>query len=260
MKIVSIDAAKVISKCNAKIPRDVIQTRDGGQGRKLDYLPGFYVIDLLNEVFGQGQWAMSSQVELLHAAVYPDRYGKDTHYVHYRALVRLVVKFGPEPTEFSDYGYGDGSDKVNPGKAHELAMKEAVTDGLKRCARYLGNAFGNGLYDRSGDGIDEGSPTPKAPPVAPKEPKSTTPEPREPGVSARGTAVEGGGVTVVSTPDRAIVNKTISQVSRVGLDKGSFKMEDLTGMLGGYGVTKKEELTDAQAVELLNRLKEAVNK
>ena len=240
---------EIVKDCNALIPRDVIEEREGGAGRKLSYLPGFYVINRLNEVFGQGQWATTSDVTLLHSGVYPDRYGKDVNHVHYSAKVRLVVTVGDRPTEFTDYGYGDGSDKANPGKAHELAIKEAITDGLKRCARLLGNSFGNGLYDRSGDGIEEKEvpkvqtrpavgPNPNRVEGVPAKPTESVPAPAQSGASSRDA-----------------VNKGISQYAKVIIDKKALTQTAVMDMLLAYGVDKKEDLTDEQANELLGKLK-----
>ena len=38
------------------IPSDVVAKRKGGAGFSLSYLEGWYVIDRLNQVFGQGNW------------------------------------------------------------------------------------------------------------------------------------------------------------------------------------------------------------
>ena len=46
-----------------------------------------------------------------------------------------------------DIGCGNGVSKSSF-DAHELAGKEAVTDGLKRAFRTFGEQFGNGLYDK----------------------------------------------------------------------------------------------------------------
>lgn len=226
--------------CNALIPRDVIEQRDGGAGKKLSYLPGFYVINRLNEVFGQGLWSYASEVTLLHQGQLETRSGP-TNSVHYMAKVRLVVDIAGKMTEFSDYGYGDGTDKTNPGKAHELAIKEAVTDGLKRAARCLGNSFGNGLYDKSGEGIEDDKPAAKA--------SAPVPAPVSNSSGKKEGPIQG----------RELTNKQISQYAKVALDKKVLTQEQLLAMLKTYNVSKKEELNDAQAAEVLAKLKETVN-
>lgn len=150
----------ILSELDAKIPRSAVDERDGGGGRKLSYLSGWYVIDRLNKVFGQGNWCYASEVTLIREdKLTKQAYGKDTEYhsVHYTARVTLNVRLSKdEPwTDFIDYGYGDGADTKVPGKAHELAIKEAVTDGLKRCAKNLGMSLGLALYDKSQEFVDD---------------------------------------------------------------------------------------------------------
>lgn len=130
------------------IPENVIATRQGGNGRSLDYLETWYVIDRLNQVLGQGNWTYSSEVSCVRDGILKTQNG-ETNSVHYIARVRLVVNIGVNTPNFTDYGYGDGTDKNNPGKAHELAVKEAVSDGLKRCAKNLGRSMGLALYDKT---------------------------------------------------------------------------------------------------------------
>lgn len=154
---------KILSQLDEKIPRSAIAKREAGGGVKLDYVQGWWVIDRLNKVIGHGNWAYSSKLTLVHQGKITDRYGKDVFTCHYLAEVRLAITMGQVQTEFTDVGYGDGSDKMNPGKAHELAAKEAVTDGLKRCAKNLGMSFGLALYDKTQEFVsEEESPAPDA--------------------------------------------------------------------------------------------------
>ena len=51
-----------------------------------------------------------------------------------------------------DVGAGHGYD-VDCGLAHESAIKEAVTDALKRALRTFGNPFGLALYDKSRENV-----------------------------------------------------------------------------------------------------------
>lgn len=133
---------------DANIPADAVSERQGSKGKSLSYLETWYVIDRLNQVLGQGNWAYSSEVSLVHNGTITTQYG-EAYSVHYIARVRLVVSIDGASTEFTDYGYGDGTDKNNPGKAHELAVKEAVSDGLKRVSKNLGRSMGLALYDKT---------------------------------------------------------------------------------------------------------------
>jgi len=50
---------------------------------------------------------------------------------------------------FSDVGYGDGMEYTGSRiTVHELAMKEAVSDAVKRALKNFGSQFGLDLYDK----------------------------------------------------------------------------------------------------------------
>lgn len=158
-------ATELKEKLDAKIPRSAISSRSAGGGVQLDYLTGYYVIARLNEVLGQGNWEYT--VEDLTKVFEGEVNGKFA--TSYIAKVGLTAKLKPNiPAEpdnyvarlnnaayFSDYGYGDGTDKTNPGKAHELAVKEAITDGVKRCAKNLGMSLGLALYDKTQENVED---------------------------------------------------------------------------------------------------------
>lgn len=246
----------------AKIPRDVIAQRKAGFGGMLNYLPGFYVINRLNEVIGAGNWAYSSEVfQLERGTVKTDK--GEVFSVHYMAKVRLAVTLAAGiTTEFTDYGYGDGTDKNSMGKAHELAIKEAVTDGLKRAARCLGNSFGNALYDKSGEGIDEGMDTrnESIPTTATHTITETPVTVTKPAVKAKEPSVAPKKQEAVPKVEhktgREMINKLISQTSKVAIDKKLLTLDKAKEMVKAMGADTKEELTDAKATELLNQLKE----
>lgn len=74
----------------------------------------------------------------------------------YRAQVRLTVKAvdGRPLTVFEDAAAGDAVNQPSVGDAHDLAMKTALSQALKRCAVNLGDQFGLSLYnDGSQDAV-----------------------------------------------------------------------------------------------------------
>lgn len=74
----------------------------------------------------------------------------------YRAQVRLTVKDkdGRPIVSFEDAAAGDAVNQPSVGDAHDLAMKTALSQALKRCAVNLGDQFGLSLYnDGSRDGV-----------------------------------------------------------------------------------------------------------
>lgn len=127
-------------------------------GPKGDYLEGWFVIAEANRIFGFDGWSYEV-VDSRPVSEAPRKIGKqqrDGWGVTYTAKVRVVVN----GIVREDCGAGHGYD-VDAGLAHESAVKEAVTDALKRALRTFGNPFGLALYDktRANVGPAESEPT-----------------------------------------------------------------------------------------------------
>lgn len=98
----------------------------------------------------------------------------------YRAQVRLTVKAadGRPLTVFEDAAAGDAINQPSVGDAHDLAMKTALSQALKRCAVNLGDQFGLSLYnDGSKDAVVLRSLAYMGAPVAESEDSEVRPEP-----------------------------------------------------------------------------------
>ncbi|WP_433793960.1 Rad52/Rad22 family DNA repair protein [Actinoplanes sp. CA-252034] len=69
--------------------------------------------------------------------------------VVYRAQVRLIIKAadGTVFARYEDGATGDSSNQPSLGDAHDMAMKTALSQALKRCAVNLGDQFGLSLYN-----------------------------------------------------------------------------------------------------------------
>jgi len=125
-------------------------------GPKGDYIEGWHAMAEANAIFGFGGWSYTvTQCQCVaqgERAIGKDK--KPGFGVTYTAMVRVMV--GDVVRE--DFGAGHGYD-VDLGLAHESAVKEAVTDALKRAMRGFGNRFGLALYDKTranvGDSSDE---------------------------------------------------------------------------------------------------------
>ncbi|MCD9901801.1 RAD52 family DNA repair protein [Streptomyces sp. MT29] len=100
----------------------------------------------LNRVFGFGGWS-DETLELLCVAEREINPGRWT--VIYRAQVRLTVRTtdGRTLTAYDDAAMGDSRNQPSLGDAHDMAMKTALSQALKRCAHNLGDAFGLSLYN-----------------------------------------------------------------------------------------------------------------
>lgn len=150
-------------KLDENIPKDEVSTREGGGGKSLSYLETWYVIDRLNQVLGQGNWGyQTSKLDKVFEGKtgqwnYQEKKEVDVFATSYIATVALFAVIEGKTVIFTEVGYGDGTDKKNPGKAHELATKEAVSDGLKRAAKNLGRSMGLALYDKTQEYVGKAS-------------------------------------------------------------------------------------------------------
>jgi hypothetical protein len=103
--------------------------------------------------------------------------------VVYRAQVRLIVKdvTGRELGHWDGEAVGDSYNQPKIGDAHDMAMKTAASQALKRAATHLGDAFGLSLYNN-------GSPAPVVgfsaahPPTEWEKVAEPLPEPEDPPV------------------------------------------------------------------------------
>lgn len=119
------------------------------QIRGKDYLAVHDVIRTANRIFGFGRWG-HEVVELASIGSTPKTAedGRSGVYVGYRCTVRLTVA-GCLPV--CGVGYGDGVEyqEQSAVTAHELAVKEAESDALKRAFRNFGDQFGLILYAKA---------------------------------------------------------------------------------------------------------------
>ena len=151
-----------IARLRAPLPGSAVHTVKRG-GRDAEYVRGDYVINVANDIFGFDGWR--SEILGLQCvessqqgnANYEGR-DKAGYLVAYTARVRVTVRVGGAEHSHEDAGYGEGIDYANVGQAHESAVKEAVTDALKRALRHWGNQFGLSLYDRDRDRTPERAP------------------------------------------------------------------------------------------------------
>lgn len=113
----------------------------------LSYLEGFDLIATANTIFGHGNW--SYHISSLEQ-VSQETNTNQNIVICYKALMKLIIYNQDHSKHISkeDVGFGTGISKTLA-DAHEGGAKEAVTDGLKRAMRSLGNQFGNSLYNKS---------------------------------------------------------------------------------------------------------------
>lgn len=123
-------------------------------GRSLSYLEAWDVKAHLNRIFGFGGWSW----DVLNADLaFEDQNEKGQWNVGYRVVGRLTI-MGIHTTVGTDHIITDrdatyteaavGSASLpQRGEAHDMAVKTAESDALKRAAINLGTQFGLSLYD-----------------------------------------------------------------------------------------------------------------
>jgi DNA recombination protein Rad52 len=129
-------------------PLDAKHVRPPPQGKYGEYVEGWHVIAEANRIFGFAGWSYS--LDTLVKTNQAEKNGK--HYVGYAATVTVTV----DTVSRTDVGHGQGQ-MGNEGDSHDSAIKEAVTDALKRALRTFGNQFGLALYDKTKANVVDGS-------------------------------------------------------------------------------------------------------
>ncbi|MFB7222377.1 Rad52/Rad22 family DNA repair protein [Streptomyces sp. NPDC056227] len=122
--------------------------------RGMSHLEAWDVRRQLIRIFGFGGFDIET-VSLDLVAEHEKKQGEKSRWtVVYRAQVRLILKdsTGTPIAYFDDGAAGDSVNQPSLGDAHDMAMKTAFSQALKRCAVNLGDQFGLSLYN---DGSQE---------------------------------------------------------------------------------------------------------
>jgi DNA recombination protein Rad52 len=145
------------NRVNSRSPREIadllaqpldhglVSERELRDGRLIQYIEGWAVINQANRIFGHDGWGAEVVGDVAYRPVSlvdpltdaPSAVGM------YSATVRVTARGCPPK---ADVGCGFVAEETS--EAHEAAYKGAVTDALKRALRHFGDQFGNGLYDR----------------------------------------------------------------------------------------------------------------
>ncbi len=114
-------------------------------GKYGEYIEGWHAIAEANRIFGWDGWSYAI-VKLEQTNCEPNK-GRNSDQWEVGYMCIVGVRMGHPPAR-EDVGCGSGFSK-SLGDAHESAMKEAVTDALKRALRTFGNPLGLALYDKT---------------------------------------------------------------------------------------------------------------
>lgn len=136
-----------LKKLVGKLDRAHVQTR-AVDGRKRDYIEGWFAISEANAIFGFAGW---DRQMMAFERVFEAREGRQSLCAYF-ARVRITVRAGEEVILREGTGFGEarGYDRA---ETHERALKAAETDATKRALMTFGNRFGLGLYDKDQNGV-----------------------------------------------------------------------------------------------------------
>ena len=130
-------------------------------GPKGSYIEAWHAQAEANRIFGHGGWCQEViQSDCVMQTEREIGQNKDPGWgVTYTARVRITVgghvkTIGGVVRE--DFGSGHGYDR-DLGLAHESAIKEAVSDAIKRALKSFGNPFGLALYDKEQTNVVDGA-------------------------------------------------------------------------------------------------------
>ena len=122
-----------------------ISTRKGAGNSSLSYLEAWDVKAHLNRIFGFLNW--SADVIESTLAFEEQKDGKWS--VGYKVTLRLSIETGRDTfvkATYTEAAVGS-STQGQRGEAHDMAVKTAESDALKRAAINLGDQFGLSLYN-----------------------------------------------------------------------------------------------------------------
>ncbi|GMM34446.1 recombinase [Saccharomycopsis crataegensis] len=134
---------RLTEKLSKHLGPEYVSKRSNGAAGMVSYIEGWKAFNLANLVFGFNGWSS----ELKSTSVDYVDIKKETNAISVglSVVVRVTIRDG---TYHEDIGYGSVENGRSKSGAFEKAKKQAITDGMKRCLRYFGNALGNCLYDK----------------------------------------------------------------------------------------------------------------
>lgn len=111
-----------VEALRGKLDGSVVKERQG-----LSYLEGWYVIEELNRILGEGNWdGEVVKLDVIREEEVLASSGKTRYDVAYRCLYRLRVYGNGQTVVREDVGFGNGTNYQSFIGSHELALKEAV--------------------------------------------------------------------------------------------------------------------------------------
>jgi DNA recombination protein Rad52 len=121
-----------------------VSKRQGGGGKSLSYVEAWDIKAHLNRIFGFCNWS----ADVLQADLaFEEQNQKNNWDVAYKVLLRLHIHgVDFQAATYTEAAVGSAS-LPRRADAHDMAIKTAESDALKRAAINLGDQFGLSLYN-----------------------------------------------------------------------------------------------------------------
>ena len=116
----------------------------------MSYLEAWDIRAMLTRIWGFAGWSLleTSPTTLVYEQETTTKAGKPAWKVAYRANMALVVHGTEGDTSYAGAAVGEAiMPDFKRGDAHDMAIKTAESQALKRCAMNLGDQFGLSLYN-----------------------------------------------------------------------------------------------------------------
>lgn len=133
----------------AQLLRPIHPRRVNKDGKGYSHVEAYEIRAHLSRIFGIARWSCQvEKMELVFERPTKTKAGKDATEVCYRASATLSVR-SPTGAVLAVYTEWATGAATNPdlGDAHDMAVKTAESQALKRCASNLGDQFGLSLYN-----------------------------------------------------------------------------------------------------------------
>ena len=138
----------LITLLNEELSPEFVKDRDQA-GNNLKYIEGYRSELNANRIFGYKWSKQILDQKQLYERTYKNTKGNEMIEIAYSCQIRAYFYIDDKEFYRDGSGFGNGQASIgNPSQAHELAIKESETDGLKRALKSLGKQFGLGLYDK----------------------------------------------------------------------------------------------------------------
>lgn len=214
----------------------LIHQRKAGRDGSVPYLEGFEILFQANRIFGFGNWGYEAAPPYVIGNGNRVEFstGKITGgWELWACQVRVTVRGeNGECITVTDVGTCT-RDGLESDASLDMAVKGAVTDGIKRALRAYGNQFGLSLYDKPDRGVTgtarppEGTPRPQSKWVDPQEVSKIAQDARR---SAQPSLVE--ELPPQTHPMRQLVVEALNSA----LSTGKFQRRDIVSAIGSSEV------------------------